>query len=468
MKELLGKIGKFWIPGSPDNHVSGILHINSRNQIQLKIEMPYIHKGNNITNEKHSNWEYSSHEIILGEINTVPITLYGCFKEETRTTLNINLKANDKIIYLINYVFNKYHFNSKEDFRITHIVLQYNDLEEWVARTGFHMESMTDLFYICPPEIKATMEDFDLCVNSICSNKKNTNIKILEESVIISLTPKNKDNYFELERYILQLRDFFSFCIGRSISVKEIELVPEKNKNIPYNIEVFNNNIINSYKYDNRILRLDMFLTLQDVKKNFSTVMTNWFKQYNKLESFYYLYFINLHMSNNYLEGTLIAFTQALENYLRKTQNNDKYMGESDYQLVFENMENCLSKQEISKSHKQSLKSRIKYGNEYALRKRLTKLLKKIIKFDIIKEISANEINSFVEEIVDTRNYYTHYSEELEKKAKKGRDLLILNKKLKILIEFCFLIELGLNDDEIKNITEKYSAYKRLINENYL
>ena len=455
MKELLGRIGRFWTPKNPDRHVLGILTTNSRNQIQLNIEMPYsLRKSNNKL--KYDDWEYSNHEIILGEINTVSITLYGCFKEvNTITTININSKVNDKIIYSISHVFNNYHFESKDDFKCESIILQYENLEEWFARTGFTMESFTDLFYIIPPEIKAKLNDFDLNISANCFNRENTNIKVLEEVVSIQIVPKTKNNYFDLEKYIFLIRDFL------------IELAPV-NRNSPLTSEIFNNNLINDYKYNNRILRHDMFFTLEDIKKNFTKVIDNWFKKHEDLESFYYLYFINLSNVNKYSEGTLIAFTQALETYLRKTQKKDKYLPDTEYEIIFENMEKCLSEQKISNSHKQSLRSRIKYGNEYSLRKRLLELLNKTIKFDIIKKITNNKIDRFVNEIVDTRNYYTHYSEELEKNAKKDKDLLILNEKLKILIEFCFLIELGLDDDEIEKITKKYFLYKKFTDENCL
>lgn len=51
--------------------------------------------------------------------------------------------------------------------------------------------------------------------------------------------------------------------------------------------------------------------------------------------------------------------------------------------------------------------------------------------------------------MVDTRNYLTHYTEELERKALRGPELLEAVEELRRLLAFLLLRELGLDTAEV-------------------
>lgn len=60
--------------------------------------------------------------------------------------------------------------------------------------------------------------------------------------------------------------------------------------------------------------------------------------------------------------------------------------------------------------------------------------------------------NTFIEKVVDTRNYQTHHDEDLKEHSASGKELYHLTQKLKILLEICLLTELGFSSDEIKGL----------------
>lgn len=86
----------------------------------------------------------------------------------------------------------------------------------------------------------------------------------------------------------------------------------------------------------------------------------------------------------------------------------------------------------LDKSHKESLVSRINYGNEYSLRKRLGELVSSL--GEEIKAIISPRPDYFSTTIVDARNYFTHYDSSLTSSELKGRGLYDANQRLKILL----------------------------------
>lgn len=62
---------------------------------------------------------------------------------------------------------------------------------------------------------------------------------------------------------------------------------------------------------------------------------------------------------------------------------------------------------------------------------------------------------SFINKVVNTRNYLTHYDQGLKNQAAGDEELVHIIQKLKLLMEICLLSELGFSLDEIKSLLSK-------------
>src|SRR5215208_7125114 len=58
----------------------------------------------------------------------------------------------------------------------------------------------------------------------------------------------------------------------------------------------------------------------------------------------------------------------------------------------------------------------------------------------------------FIEKVVATRNYRTHFNEELESRAARVEELYPITEKLKHLIEICLLGEIGFEAERIRGL----------------
>lgn len=109
--------------------------------------------------------------------------------------------------------------------------------------------------------------------------------------------------------------------------------------------------------------------------------------------------------------------------------------------------------------HLDWLKGRLMHGNEINLSKRLKRII------EPFKEHlgTSKERSKILRKIVDTRNYLTHYSENLESESAKGRDLWILCQKMEVIFNLHFLNIIGFTSEEVnKTIKNSYRLQQKI------
>ena len=166
-----------------------------------------------------------------------------------------------------------------------------------------------------------------------------------------------------------------------------------------------------------------------------------------------------IRITKNKEEATL-KVSDGKTYYLKVKKENGKLnIYYEDYARVRSALVNAILDEQDFKvkdkrGFKDSLKNKIKYGNEFSLKTRLKEIFDK-----------ENLLNKFIEKkdigcVVDTRNYLTHYEEDPEKCVVRGEDLYHLIQKLKILLEICLLTELGFSSEEIKDLFSRNRRYR--------
>jgi hypothetical protein len=73
----------------------------------------------------------------------------------------------------------------------------------------------------------------------------------------------------------------------------------------------------------------------------------------------------------------------------------------------------------------------------------------------------------FIKQTKDSRNYYTHLDESMEKKALKGEDLFYLTEKLKLVLVCALLKESGFSIDLIEELLlrNEYNFFNHILSE---
>jgi len=154
----------------------------------------------------------------------------------------------------------------------------------------------------------------------------------------------------------------------------------------------------------------DFFMMKAGMGIGFKNVASSWFEEYPKLHMPSQLALSVLSSEHLWLHVKFLSYMQALEGFHRGLYEGT-YMEDSQYQAVKSAL--CAAiPTGIEADHKASLTSRIRYGNQISLNKRLTELSKLLS--EPIRTTILGSDGKIPRKWIDTRNYYTHWDEELK------------------------------------------------------
>jgi hypothetical protein len=275
--------------------------------------------------------------------------------------------------------------------------------------------------------------------------------------------------------YIDRLGDLLSLSMGKPVLPKYIKgnvRLPDGSKN---SVEILTN-FQDSFTEEFGHPMINLFdLTSVD----YQTLITKWFDVSQTHSNMLNLYFGALFNSQMYPRNQFIGYCHAIESYHRQ-KVDDNYLDCEEFCNVYWDLltilqgdpskvypklnpdDNLKERYNLSHSFRSSMeKGTLKYANEYSLRRRLKDIVRE--REDAIDGVPYNIINK-EGEIADTRNYFSHYTSELEKKASHQTDELYkLTWGVGQLIEAVILHELGFDDDIInEKLQERYSDYSVL------
>src|SRR5690242_4169080 len=160
--------------------------------------------------------------------------------------------------------------------------------------------------------------------------------------------------------------------------------------------------------------------TFKIIQENFQEILSNWFNAKTKLEPTINGLTEAFSVREQLSEFKFLNLAHALETYHQRKEKENR--GKASQTLFQKRLE------------------------------ALSNLIPPEIKFLLFKP-SEKE---FIENIKNSRNYYTHYSEEKEATALKGSDLFYLSERMKIFLVCLILKEIGFTDAEVvKTILRK-------------
>lgn len=184
----------------------------------------------------------------------------------------------------------------------------------------------------------------------------------------------------------------------------------------------------------------DILLPLPKVVDLLPEMWMRWIDRYEKYRSAVELYTSTEIFSGQLLNFQLLAIMQALET-LHRNRFGGNYLNETDYTAVLDSFASSLDAM-TSADLRAALTTRLKYGNEYSLRKRL-KELSRLLPAGVLRLIHPQAV-PFLERAVDTRNYLTHFDATLKSIAWDGDELYWGTRLLRWFFVAIILTDLGI------------------------
>jgi hypothetical protein len=438
--------GVWYLPEKPEDLVAGTLRFNPTEGAILELIGSFkdIQSMNRLT----------EHEIILGSCGK-KITLCKCSEISSQMQSEGVLSST----FYADLVFVDHHFKRKEDIKFKTASIHFSHLNEWVHLTGFEIIFPTGkkgvtINYALPDSVLlAEFEDWKI---SIELRATGPTIPPPKREMTIKEKTHIKIEYLKATRHI---QNFLSLATLNPVHPLTFEGQTEackltmKEKTIYPPIEI-------CFRLQfpptapKAVFPQEMLFMFADMQGKTQSILENWRKKQDTLKPVFDLYFSTLYNPKMYLEHEFLNMVQAIESYHRRTMKNFEMAEDEHTKRVEEILKAAPTGQ------KEWLKEQLEYSNEPKLRRRLKELLEetpdnahKIIK----------DSKSFIQKVVITRNYLTHYDEKLKDQAAQKEELLKLTLKIKMLLETTFLKELGFDEDTIKKLVSRNRAYERMI-----
>lgn len=443
------KKGCFWLPDTPEKKIPGTLTIEDGGRIELEI-VGHFH------NDIKSIHEENTFNRIVGEIeHDGYITLDHCFYLQK----NIFGSSVSKSTLHVHRALSGVAYDKDEDIAFNSVSFSMDCLDEWIHISGFSVETVLEYYvttikYIPPEKMSFYLTngmELEIGFSHTFPLVANTTEAKITQKAYFKLKSEILRPLDEFVNIIYKLTHFICFATDEIVTIKNLEaksnniqreINAEKKISIP--IPLYYQSLPFSEKVAKKSWNLMLF-TFKAIESNAQNIFNAWIDAYDTLSPAFNLYFATKSNTKKYLEEQFLGLIQGLETYHRRSSHETLMEQDKFDVLVTEIKSHC------STEHLEWLDGRLKYGNEISLKTRLRRVMKPF------QEKLGNSSNreKLLQQIVDTRNYFTHYDVTLKDKAAQGEELWRLCEELEALFQLHFLKLIGLSDEEINTIVSK-------------
>lgn len=189
----------------------------------------------------------------------------------------------------------------------------------------------------------------------------------------------------------------------------------------------------------------DFFLTEPSLGMTFPDAISRWFALPAAVDQAIGLARSVLASSDLWSHVEFLSLIQGLEGLHRGTQEG-LYMDEVAYQAVRSALSGAIPNT-LETDHKEALRSRIRYGNQISLSRRLTFLTRQFS--PEIRQIVFGSSGNVPRVWIDTRNYYTHWDEELRPNILGDQSLVDALARMRVFLRITLLRLIGISDEAL-------------------
>ena len=205
-----------------------------------------------------------------------------------------------------------------------------------------------------------------------------------------------------------------------------------------------------------------MVLPYRDIRDQFPEIVRRWFVRSEQAALATDLLFTSDLLTSPAVHVRFLAATQAAEAYQRAS-GDGFYMDPQEYEAsILPGLRSAIPSY-IDGDHRQSLKNRLKYGNEHSLRKQLSTLLDRVPQN--VRSWIANDASKFVDRVVNTRNYYTHYDMKGKARAYEGEHALVAAERVRILVIANVLQDLGIGEKSLLDALKRSQDFQHWVSQ---
>jgi hypothetical protein len=455
MLESFEHSGIWWLPEKPEKKIHGKLSYDPRERPILSLDGAFYE---NLWNPDERDF----HEIILGDCYGKKITLRSCFM--THCSIATVGDSSEKYVrseFGVNAFYIGYHFNKKEDIKFTQLYVRYSDLEEWLGERPFRFDrggneeglKEVTLRFAMPNMVEISLERFKIRIGyGVTTGGDWWRKPEFETNAWVSIDVSDEMHVDKFLSIAYHLKSFLTLATGNDVLILTVSGKKEK-KDGTETVQIF-------YHKGERISAEKLFrhpffpFGYKSISERPEFYLQNWFNIVENLEPTYDLFFGTIRFPYVYPRLTFLSLAQALESYHSRTSDN-QVMTDESFRGLLSPILDIIRKIPQSKL-RQHFTSRAEHMHRKTLRMRINELF---VKHDKLFSLFINNKNKFIEKVVNTRNYYTHYDKNSEKRAAKVLELPFLSDKLRFMLIVILLKEIGFDDKVTEQALREYMRF---------
>lgn len=457
--------GEFWLTGLPPKRVPGTLQFTPGEWIELKLGGflgPRPGLG------KHSMWP-----LVLGELGDG--TLCSLLRAvEGSTQFNVGSGVGSSQVTAQQCLLGC-HLRSGGSTAFRSADVEYDCLTAWMGRSPFGTKSeMSEaedwhysVEYVEPPPVRYSLRDLGLTltVNArFRASHERVGEHMLQHREGLSLRPTHSQPLgWYLDR-AAETRNLLSLLVTQPVHLTRMQL--------QYGSHRFDAGgrmrmrkdwatvLIRQTPAGNQVQPLHPKLVpfrYEVMRDALPEVLRRWFGSYDRLKPIYDLFFLPRYNQHLPIEQQFLSLVQALEGFHRKT-GHGSYIAKRKYKEIDEFLVGCIPASAPA-DLRAALASRLRYGNEYSLRKRLTRMIGTLAPESRVL-IDPN-VSGFISKVVDTRNYLTHLDGELKGRSMSVPEMIEVSCSLNALLMLLVFVRIGVPEDLARDAMRRSSQFER-------
>ncbi len=412
---------------------------------------------------------FPSPAILYGQlVDGTRVTLSGC--HVTAAAMQLGFGIGSPTTIFANQALFGAHVADLDQVRVKSYSVELSSLHNWTGSSPIEMQEDRDggrllgvqasWRFAGPIRVTLPERNFDVeiahgfnCSRSSCSTT-------LAWSAALVVRANTDILFREANGAAWQCQSLMTLLVGRQLSIRSITIEATERDDAAKHLQL---RVQQRGKHDQADVHpFEMLLPYEMIREEFSGAVRQWYNRSEQATLASNIFFGSQLLKESTVNVKFLAICQAAESYHRSL-GSGVYMNQQTYDEVITKFISAIPSA-ITQDHRQSLKSRLRYGNEYSLRTRLMGLLKRLPPA-VRRRIDGGSTSRFISKVADTRNFYTHYDHASQKNVWSGRSALVAAERLRVLVVANLLLDLGLPDSKLDSILGRSREFQHWLNE---
>jgi hypothetical protein len=443
-------VAAFWKPEAPDPVMTGNLAVDD-DGIRFTTSPEYA------SGPKVKGLDLD--QINLPSIPRTPV-LHGFFQEENCTLLELIVVEhpgltlyNDEPQSIVSTAYSAavfvsgMHTGALDDKCLDRARYTFSSLAEWVNTPmteiwGEKQITITIPFEktlvldFCLPETQVRVQ---LKVHQELATDKETHARKTKPVAVVEITPQAPESLSWFMSMGNRLENLFSLLSGTSLGMETLFIYRGERSGIL---------IRKQHDFASRYSALE---SVRHTNSQLAGAMAIWLSESEGFRAIENLVLGVLRKGKLFVETEFLSLAQALEGFHRVTGEEEK-VDKASFRELRGKIAKFLEEQNVDEETAKRVNSAVSFSNQTSFRSRSRELCNRINAATLGEMQIAPE--EFIDSVLRMRNLFTHAggSSDERKEPLEGRELFLLNQKMRALLRGVFLLHLGFPENQFQDL----------------